>query len=829
MKKLFLLSIFALLVCFSSTIAASGANTSVSFTKRSQHNSTTVTGVVQDTTSKQAVGFATVALQDKEGKNLTGTSADENGKFSLPQVAPGKYNLAISFIGYQTKIYPITVSSGATTLNVGTILLETDSKKLEEVVVTGEKDLVQETDDGLVYNAENDITNIGGTAADVLKKVPQLSVDLDGNVELRGSNKVRILINGKPSSILGDNLAEALEQIPSDMIKSVEVITSPSAKYDAEGSAGVVNIITKQSNLEGMTGSVTATTGNRANRLNTHLNVRKKGLGVRASVGGNFNDRFGDSESEQQYFMEEDQVLYASKQIRQTSTFDNTGRSLFSQLGADYDFNEKNNLSANMRVNRSGSLNERILNSIETNADGALIRQYNRNIDNVGQSRSVDLNVRHKKKFHKEDQELELMAIYNTNQRNSDYSLDQQNADGVIDYLERNDNHGTNREMVFQADYSHPFDKWGHLEVGSKAVLRSSASNYQFSSARSPEAPLEVNPARSNVFNYDQDVYSSYFSYRYRLDKKYVLRLGGRYEYTNVHGHFATTGSTIDRPFSNFMPNIMFLRNFENNQRIRISYSTRIHRPGIWQLNPYRNESNRINIRYGNPELESELTHNTDLSYSWFIKRTSVSASAYWRQTNNDIGHYQLPVVENGDTIQHTTYRNLGKNASYGTNLSLNTRFLEKGQFGANFNIFYNDLLIDNGTTTLRRSGFMYNMSSNASYRFQKEFSVQAAGSYNSGRMSLQSKSTPFYSYSMGLRKQFMNRKASLSLNVENFLFSNNTIQTTVRNPNSVNSNFNNNYNRIVRLSFNFRFGKMEFKSDKVLKKLVDEPEQKRG
>ncbi|GGK56010.1 TonB-dependent receptor [Rufibacter glacialis] len=791
-----------------------------------------VTGTVVDAASKAPVDFATVALQDQEGKPITGVPCDAHGTFTLPKVGPGSYILAISFIGYKTKLHPITVPTGTAPVQLGQILLESDSKALEEVVVTGEKDLIQQTDDGMVYNAENDITNIGGTAADVLKKVPSLAMDIDGNVEMRGSTKVKILINGKPSTMLADNLAEALQQIPADLIKSVEVITSPSAKYDAEGTAGVINIITKQSSMEGMTGQVTATAGNRSNNLNTNLNLRRKKFGLRGSVGGNFNDRVGDAESDQVYFREENLIQTPTKLIQQSSTFENNGRSLFTQLGGDYDFNEQNNLSATVRLNRSRNLSDRTLSTSQfTPAGEEQVQNYRfRDIDNLNHHHGVETNLHYKRRFQKKGQELAVMAIFNQNGSESEYSLTEENNTQAITRLEQSDNHSTNRELTFQADYAHPLEKLGHLEGGVRAVLRHAGSDYDFLFSRSAQAPLVEDPARSNLFTYDQDVYSSYLSYTYRWKKTYTLRVGGRYEYTAVTGHFTTNHveTDLEKPFHNFMPNIMLMKRFKNDQRLRFSYSTRIQRPGMQQLNPYRNESNQLNIRYGNPNLDAEITHNAELNYSWLLKTTNFNASAYWRQTNNDISQYQFPIKENNDTL-HTTFANLGKNATYGSSLSVSSRFWQKGQAGLNLNLFYNDLTSFRGREVIQRAGFMYNLSGNVSYRFVNDFSVQTAGSFNSPRLSLQSRSTYTYSYSLGLRKEFWKRKGGLSLNVENFLFSNNAIRTTVNNTNSYNHNQNNNYNRVVRVSFNYRFGKMEFKRDKALERLTGEGGKKKG
>lgn len=251
MKKILLLALIGL---FSKQVVeaqqVSGQTILAANTSPTAKGSGKIAGIILDEEAKKPVEFATVSLLNKQtGKPVDGTISDNKGRFTISKIVAGEYKLSVSFLGYETKILNhISVEKGE--INVGIINLKTDAKALKEVAVTGEKSMVEDKVDRLVYNAEKDLNNTGGTASEVLKKVPGLTVDLEGNVQLRGSSNIRVLINNKPSSIMAASIADALRQIPSDQIKSVEVITSPSAKYDAEGTAGIINIITKKNNLQ---------------------------------------------------------------------------------------------------------------------------------------------------------------------------------------------------------------------------------------------------------------------------------------------------------------------------------------------------------------------------------------------------------------------------------------------------------------------------------------------------------------------------------------------------------------------------------------------------
>lgn len=789
-----------------------------------------ISGSIVDAATKLPVEFATVALQDKTGKTLDGATCDAQGRFTIPKVAPGSYNLLISFIGYQPTLHPVTVTSEGGAISLGKLELPADSKSLKEVQITAQKPMVEDTDDGFVYNAAKDINATGATAADLLKNVPGLSVDMDGNLEMQGSPKIQVLIDGKPSSLVAGDLAEALRQIPSDIIEKVEVVTSPSAKYDGEGIGGVVNIITKKDRvLQGYNGSVNATTGNRINSLNTHLNARKGKLGLRTSLGGNVNRRFGNGENEQ--------VFYQGKLVSQNNEYTDEGQGFNGSLGGDLDLNKKNSLRATLSTGRYQSVNDRINNTLATSTEeatfGQVLESNRRIVDSKGESNSLDANLAYTGKFNKKNQELNILMRYGSNQRENNSFTTREEAESIVSLIQQNNNRGFNGEFSFQADYVHPLGKWGRLETGAKAVLRQTTSNYLFASAEPRKDPqLVVDPRRTNIFSYDQNVYASYLSYNLPIKKKHNLRLGGRYENTTILADFASNATSLNRAYHYFMPNVAFNFRINNTQRLGISYMNRIQGPQVDFLNPYLDDTNERSIRVGNPNLSPEISHSSNLHYSNYIKTTTITTSVFWRQTANDIGAYRtydrrpsrVAPYDSIDVIT-TTFLNIGKNTTYGANFAVSSRIKQIANAGMNLGLYYNEIHGVTYNSALKqnqetfRSSLMYNLNFNASCRLPKDIggvlrdvSAQFSTSLNSPRIHAQGKTSSFQRYNMGLQKELWNKTATVSLSIENFLNSGNQIRTTTYAEKFTTTSIQNYYNRVYRLSLHYRIKKMEYK-----------------
>ncbi|MDX5347190.1 MAG: TonB-dependent receptor, partial [Hymenobacteraceae bacterium] len=320
-----------------------------------------ISGTVTDAGTGKPVEFATVSLIPAGSTQpVDGAMCDEKGRFTISKIATGDYRLNISFIGYEAQVKEkISITDGNESVDLGTIQLKPDVKTLQEVEVVGEKLLIEDRVDRMVYNAEKDATTAGTSAAEVLQKVPMVTVDLDGNVQLRGSSNVRVLINNKPSTIMAASVADALRQIPADMIKTVEVITSPSAKYDAEGTAGIINIITKKNTLQGVNGNVNSSLGTRYSNLFLSTNMRRNNFGINANVGGNFFNNKGYSRYTRTDFVSAD----ARNLTYQQSDYHNFNVFNYGQIGFDYDINKKITINGSVRMHLGNMRNDNQLAS----------------------------------------------------------------------------------------------------------------------------------------------------------------------------------------------------------------------------------------------------------------------------------------------------------------------------------------------------------------------------------------------------------------------------------------------------------------------------------
>ncbi|MBC5772874.1 TonB-dependent receptor [Pontibacter sp. KCTC 32443] len=796
-----------------------------------------ISGVVVDADSKNAVEFATVAMISvSTGKPIDGTMADEKGRFTLSKVAAGKYRLLVSFIGYQQKtLSDFTISSDSEDLNLGTITLESNAQKLNEVVVTGEKPLVEEKIDRTVYNAEKDITNAGGNAADVLQKVPSLSLDNDGNVQLRGSSNVRVLINNKPSAIMAGSIADALKQIPADQIKSVEVITSPSAKYDAEGTAGIINIITKKDGgLQGITGSVAVGAGTRGSNANASLNVRRGKLGINGTFGGNMFYNKGDMSNEIIGYDNPDTPLDEESYSLQLGETAPRGAFMNGQLGFEYDFNQRNSLSGGIRSN-GGQFrlkNDQSVFETET-AEKEVINDFNNAIRHKNFRLGTDYNLDFTHYFKKQGQELALLSLYSITNTENDINQDHYTLSEAPFKRVRNMNDGSNKELTFQADYTHPFANKTILEIGAKTIFRDVESDALYGTAEAPAMG-------SNYFFYQQDVYASYLTYGFTIKKALNVKLGSRYEFTDISSDNNSskdgkTGYTAD--YDNFIPSVALSYTINKVHTLKANYTQRIQRPSMNFLNPYRQEQTSNTFVIGNTNLDAELTNLYELGYSTFFKQTSISVTGYMRQTDNAIEPVaSIERVEdeqgNPKNVTLLTFQNIATNKTYGVSLFGNTKPTNNWTIGGSSNIYYVDLNSEYNSN----SGWMYNINANTSYTFPKGFSAQFSGGFNSERIQLLGRFAAFSFHQIAIKKELFDKKGGISVGLDNpfresMKMKNDVIAPlTEANARAYEQHVRiNNYNRGVRVSFDYRFGKLEQQRPPKRKKSIRNDDAKQG
>ncbi len=758
----------------------------------------------------------------------------------MTRVVSGTFRLLVSFVGYRNQIVPrVTVEARGPEVNLGSIALAPEVRNLKEVVVTGQSALVEEKVDRLVYNAEKDLTSKGGDATDVMRKVPLLSVDLDGNVSLRGSSNVRVLINNKPSTIVASSVADALKQIPADQIKSVEVITSPSAKYDAEGSAGIINIITKKNNLQGSTLNLDTGVGNRGANLGLRGNLRTGKMGF--SLSG-----FGRASYNVKGSFENRQTAGTVLTTQKANTL-NQGAFGQYQLGWDYDINKTTAITASVRYGARNQLN--MQDKLTTTTFLPTTTNVGvRDVEVKDLSGTVDVNVDFTKTY-KPQQELSVLTLFSRNNRTNNFIANIFDSPSALSILsrERNDNSSRNQESTFQIDYQTPINANQLLEVGGKGIIRQVNSDFAYLVASGDNGAFTNNPRRQpNGLDYDQNVTAGYLSYTYSSKSKMTVKAGARYEYTFINARFRTaTGDALNSQvanipdYGNLVPSINISKTLQGGKTVKLAYNRRLQRPGIQFLNPNVNAANPQNIVVGNPLLSPELTDNIEFSTSTYIKSVYINTSLFARFTNNSIesvrdtiqqpfGDPTNPVLQR---VLQTTYQNIGQQNSYGINLFGNATLFSKLQLGGGGDVYYATITNNSPNAALRasNSGFVVSGRIFASLQLKKDWGIQANMFARGRQIQLQGYQGGFMFYSFGVKKDFNEKRGSFGLAGENVFNNPFTVRSESNSAVFSQSSIQNLFNAGVRVNFSYRFGKLSFDGGERRKKSVNNDDVKDG
>lgn len=767
-----------------------------------------ITGTLFDSITKKPIEFASVSLTKKNWRQIFGgTITDSKGNFKIDKVAPGTYQVNISFIGYNNKLIDdIKTTFEKLDANVGKIYLAPSSIDLQEVVVQEKTKLIENRVDKLVYNAEKDITSKGGNASDVLRKVPMVTVDIEGNPQLKGSRNIKVLINGKPSGMLANNLSEALKAIPSDQIKSIEVITSPSAKYDAEGTAGIINIITKKNNLEGMNGNINAGAGTRSNNLNGALNVKRGRTAITSDVYGSYNiPREGYMTLQRKNFIDPADTFT----LIQDGDFLGKQGGFGASVGLDYDFNAYNNISSNLDVNnfffsRKNDLN---ISSVFKNSDTVLnFPSSTTSSKSITDNLAFDWNLDYIKKFErKKDEELSFSFQYSQDRQTENYK---QNDN------QKSKNTGMNREGTFQSDYVLPIKKKMTLETGVKGIQRAISGEYNLET-KDTAGNFQKSPVPNNEFIYGQGIYAGYAITKFKFNDKYELKGGLRYEYTT--NDISSGGRDTAINYDNLFPSFIAARTFDNYSQLKLSYSKRLQRPGLYNLNPFVNSSNPSYIEKGNPKLRPEITHAIEVSYGKFGERKSYQITGYYSYTQDVIQNITESPDPNGVTIN--TYDNTGYSENTGMNFYGQWEKTNNWTLSGSGNIYYlKQIGVIDSVKILSDDipdNVQYNIYVNSTWEFKKVYSVEVFGVFNSRRITLQGKEPGFTFMAMGIKKQIWKKKGSIGLQIFNPISPNLIFKSETTGKNFYQSSEFGIPFRSLQLTFTYKFGKMEFKEKK--------------
>lgn len=729
----------------------------------------TIRGHVLDSLSGQPLEFASVAaFRMRDSLLVSGSITNSKGLFSIPQITSGKYMLRVTFVGYQTKeCGPFTVSQqSGDVVDVGKIQISLSSASLNAVEIVGEKPFVEMNLDRKVVNIEGNVTIAGGTAIDVLETVPSVTVDMDGNVSFRGSENVTILIDGRPANFAGSRKA-VLDQIPADMISSVELITNPSARYDPEGTSGIINIILKKRKEQNTTviASLNANS-NLGYSGNIAVSHGFKKLNVYANYDLRSDRRKGEGKTTR-YSFNSNNPVYLQEQTSESESR-SLGHSF--KLGADYFLNTRNTLgfsvNGNLRNSTSDSYN---LNSEKDNSLNFL-RNY-RN-DNLGDNshNMFNSNLYYTLKFDKPKQLLQIDLNYSsgnfesfTEQSRSYFSQDWTAIDSLERWMENIRSNSLNTTILGKIDYTHPIGENAKLEAGAHVTMRTMTSdNFYYAGYESFEELL-LDTLRSNIFSFNEDVYALYTNFSQTINEKWSYSAGLRFEFAQAKPRVNNDPVIYLNEYYSLYPTAAFSRKIRDGEEMQLTYSKRVNRPSFHSLSPFIDYTDSPNLRGGNPYLKPEYIHSLELGYMKIWKKTSFMPSVFYKRTVDLISRFRVTYQ---DTLSLATYENIASADAFGVELIVNQTINKWWRLNMSASLFRTLINGENLDSDLTADDFSYSGNLNSTMKLTKSLDLQLNAMYRGPRIMLQGQRDAMYFVNAGLRYQAIENKLTVNLNV---------------------------------------------------------------
>lgn len=768
------------------------------------HNiTTTLKGQVVDSASEAALGNVTIVLQDAgKDQSIKSTLSKENGSFVVRGLPASHYRLILSSVGYESKTIELPAFTSPL-INFGKIaLVAAAPAQLNEVLVFIEKPLMELNMDKLIYNVDADPESKTGTALELLRKIPLLAIDGDDNLQLNGSTSFRVLINGRSSSLFLNNPTEVFRIMPASFIKSIEVMTNPPSRYEAEGLAGIINLITHRKNIGGYNGSVNiGASSPEGYSLGSYLTAQKGQLGLSVNLGSN---DFTKPTSRRHYYRED---KAGQNSLRQTGKSNSNSSSQYGSSELSYEPNALNLFTVSYNRNHSKTGSDFSQQAGLQNANHELTEAYRRFTTGGSQWNGNDFGLDYQRSFRKNSEQLLTLSYKWSNSTGA-------NATDVtllplLNYLARqstSENTEDFTEHTTQADYIHPFGKQS-LEVGAKTILRLNNSDYFYKNKDLQTGSFVADPTLSNNFDYRQEILGAYASLNLKRGA-WLLRAGGRLEHTKVDAHFKSTGTLALHDYVNLIPNINLSLKLQKTANLRLSYTQRLERPGLYYLNPFVDQTDPRNIYYGNPELLPSTNHVFNLTYSKVLKLTSISSSVIHHFTNNAIAQY---TTLGSDSVSRTTFGNMGKSQVTGVSLGINTTLFRKLNLNANTNVHYLQFTSLINGEARNNDGVTYNVFGSAAYRLNKGWRVSSNFSYTAPGIFVQGKTAGNTRNSITVNKSFLkDGKARIAATVNNPFREHRRSFTEVNDPRFYLYQESYTVIRQFRISLNYRFGKLQ-------------------
>jgi len=801
------INLIIIAVLFSGLIFAQRPNMGWSGGKNASLHNGQISGKLVDKDSGDELAFANIRLFRKNGILMEGTITDEKGAFQFNKLGLADYYFLVNYIGYEETRVDISLNKNKTFVYLKKVKVTPSAISLNEVSINEDRPIYESKMEKIVYNAENDFNEGLDDATDVLRKTPLLSVDLEGNVNLRGSSNIKFLVNGKESTFFSGSTADALQMIPAEQVKSVEVITSPTAKYDGEGGAGIINIITQQKQISGFKSTINGSVGTRVNKQSLNFNYGKRKFGISLRGRVNYGWPLSGEQTYHRFSYNDSTTLTKNAQTKgQWIGFGGTSEMY-------YDINPYNSIVTSFQIRGRQQTNQEwaddYLHSyiLSQNFIDEMAYQINdtvRYTDSKNLSLGYEWTTDYVRQFSDhEDRELRLAFQLGGDVSDQDNYVYQEFNGSIPNDTIINKNDGSPLTYTYQLDYTHPFKDKHTIELGAKYVNRNLLNNYNTQNTN----PIIFQPLEQ--FDYIQNVAALYLSTKWQLSKVWGVVVGLRAENTLIKGQWNSKQNNIwirnekesfENNYTTLLPSFILSKKIDMMSSLKASYSKRIYRPGIRYINPNISYTDTLSLTEGNPQLMPEITHQLEIGYNNFKGKYKGSYYIFAKQTY-DLIESNIRLLENTSI---TSYKNIGENLSLGFNYYGSIK-LGAANLRAGFNLYtYQTISDDLGRV-------LYNWNLGGNFDMGKGYKAETFGFFRAPNQTSQGYVPTFSMLSFGFKKDFNNKKGSIGLRFVEPFKKYKSFETELQGDDFYIYSNRNTVFRSIGISFKYTFGELKF------------------
>ena len=785
---------------------------------QSNQGTFTVKGVLVDSLTNESEPYATIRIFSSKDalKPVRMAVTDGDGRFKETLKEAGTYTISFTSVGKNAVSRTFSVSEKNKIADLGTIQMSESSEMLKGVEVVAQKPLVKAEVDKVTYSIEDDPDSKTNSTLEMLRKVPLVTVDGEDNIQVNGSSSFKVHVNGKPNSMMSNNPKEVLKSLPANSVKSIEVITDPGAKYDAEGIGGILNIITTGGGMQGYTATLNAGVSNNGMNAGAYGTVQ---VG-KFTVTGNYSFNHNNSPRSYSESGREDYTSEDYKYLNSESSGKNKGNFQFGSMEGSYEIDTLNLVTFSMQMwggsnKYNGAGTTQMLNAQREHA-----YSYNTlSRSNYGFG-SLGANFDYQHSFKKKGEYLTFSYRYSGSPNNSEVYTEYDDIKDYpydMDYLRNQhyDNDARTDEHTFQLDYVNPISKAHEIAVGAKYILRDNQSDTEY--YKDYNGTYQVDEDLTDKYEQTQNILAAYADYKLKW-KKFGAKAGVRYEHTFMDVEYAKLAEkNFETDFDDVVPSMMLSYQLAPTKTIRASYNMRISRPGIWYLNPFRNTSNPTSISYGNPDLETEKSHSVGLTFSSFSAKFNVNATLNYSFIDNGIERYSF--MNNG--VMESTYGNIGHTKRTRLSLWMNWNPGKNTRISINAGGTYADYKSEESYLKQRNSGFSGNMFLNVQQTLPWDLRFSLYGGGSTPHISLQGKGSSFSYYGMGLSRSFLKEKRlTISLNTSNLFNKYLTFESKTSADTFTSWSKSKNPNRSYGINISWRFGELKAQVKKAARSI---------